>query len=105
MAGDASMGAFDQLAVAARVVGDPDRRSWFGGRLWLDGDVLAAIVLALEADVVLSPQTLDKCDPFDQTLDAVFVLESVELAFDATTSLRHDPGARHQDGPSTGEQI
>src|SRR6266852_4055890 len=85
MAGNAAMGAFDQLAVTARVVGDPDRRSWFGRWLGLDGDVLAAVVLALEADVVLGPQPLDQGDPFDQALDAVLVLESIQLAFDATT--------------------
>src|SRR5260370_10083967 len=105
MAGSAGMSTFNELAVAARVVGDPDRRPRFGCWFGLDGDVFAAIVLALEGEVVLSPQTVDERDPFDQALDAVLVLESVELAFDPTTSLGHDPGAGDQNGPATGEQI
>ena len=86
----------DQLLVAGGVVGDPDRRSRFGGRLGLDRDMLEAVVLPLEADVVLGPEPLQDRDPLGQALDAILVGDVVGLRFDLIPALLDDAGAGHQ---------
>ena len=82
MTDHAAVRAANELPVTTGVVGNPDRRPWFGGRLWLDGDILEAVVLALVADVILGPEQLENLDPLGQPLHAILVGDVVRRGFD-----------------------